>query len=232
MKKYYLPIVVFVSGAAVLAIEILGTRILGPFYGVSLFLWSALITVTLVALSIGYALGGRWADRGPVMARLYAIIAGAGLWTLLIPWFKTPLLVISEPFGLRAAVLVAAAVLFLPPLTLLGMVSPYAIRLRASSLEVVGRTAGDLFAISTVGGVIAALLTGFILIPNVGVNRLTLLTGGVLLLLAALGLLWQRELRASPLLSALLVLAPAVALWAAPSGQADPERGLIALEQS
>ena len=73
MKNLYLYVVVFLAGAAVLAIELLGTRILGPFYGVSLFLWSALITVTLIALSVGYALGGRWADKGPTMLRLYFI---------------------------------------------------------------------------------------------------------------------------------------------------------------
>jgi hypothetical protein len=135
MRKSYLYVVVFIAGAA---------GILGPFYGVSLFLWSALITVTLIALSAGYAIGGRWADRGASWRSFYAIFAGAGLWTLLIPWMRRPVLVMAEPFGLRFAVLVAAFVLFAAPLTLLGMVSPYAIRLRASSLDVVGRTAGDL----------------------------------------------------------------------------------------
>jgi hypothetical protein len=67
MAQRCLYLVVFVAGAAVLAIEILGTRILGPFYGVSLFLWSALITVTLIALSAGYAVGGCWADRGATL---------------------------------------------------------------------------------------------------------------------------------------------------------------------
>ena len=75
MKDFYLYVIVFVAGAAVLALEILGTRILGPFYGVSLFLWSALITVTLIALSVGYAVGGRWADRGPKVPRLCYLVA-------------------------------------------------------------------------------------------------------------------------------------------------------------
>ena len=149
MKYLPLHIIVFISGAAVLAIEILGTRILGPFYGVSLFLWSALITVTLIALSIGYWVGGRWADRGARLSRLGVLLAAAGAWLLMIPWIRTPLLAVAEPFGLRLAVLVAAFVLFAPPLTLLGMVSPFAIRLKAESVERVGRTAGDLFAIST-----------------------------------------------------------------------------------
>lgn len=86
MTSLYLYTIVFISGAAVLAVEILGTQILGPFYGVSLFLWSALITVTLAALSLGYAIGGRWADRGATRSRLCTVIAGAGVWLLLTPW--------------------------------------------------------------------------------------------------------------------------------------------------
>ena len=164
---------VFISGAAVLAIEILGTRILGPFYGVSLYLWSALISVTLIALSVGYAVGGWWADRGASRINLYYIVAGAGIWTLVIPWIRGAVLTVAEPFGLRFAVLVAAFVLFFAPLALLGMVSPYAIKLKARDVSIVGRSAGNIYAVSTVGSVAAALLTGFFLIPNVGVGRLT-----------------------------------------------------------
>ena len=231
MKNLYLYVVVFLAGAAVLAIELLGTRILGPFYGVSLFLWSALITVTLIALSVGYALGGRWADKGPTMLRLYFIIAGAGLWILFIPWIKSPVLVIIEPFSLRFAVLAAAFVLFVPPLTFLGMVSPYAIRLRASTLSVVGRTAGDLYAISTVGSVFSALLTGFFLIPNFGVTRLTLLIGITLLLVVAIGLTVERKRAAVPV-AAIVIFSIIMAFWVLPADRPDTERGLIAVEQS
>jgi len=232
MKNFYLYVVVFLAGAAVLAIEILGTRILGPFYGVSLFLWSALITVTLVALSVGYAIGGRWADKGPKLSRLYYLLTGAGVWLLLIPWIKKPVLLIAEPFGLRFAVLIAAFILFVPSLTLLGMVSPYAIRVRAASLNVVGRTAGDLYALSTVGSVISALLTGFILIPNVGVSRLTLMIGVILLIGASIGLALELKSKTKPLAVITILLISAIAFWIIPTGGADPERGLIAVEQS
>jgi spermidine synthase len=188
MKHLVLYAIVFVAGAAVLAIEILGTRILGPFYGVSLFLWSALITVTLVALAVGYWLGGRWADRGARLARLGWLLGAAGLWLLAIPWTGHPLLAVAEPLGIRLAVLVSAFVLFAPPLTLLGMVAPYAIRLRAASLSEVGRSAGDLYALSTLASVLAALATGFWLIPTVGVTRLVTLVGVMLLLGAAAAL--------------------------------------------
>lgn len=230
MKSFFLYLVVFVAGAAVLALEILGTRVLGPFYGVSIFLWSALITVTLIALSAGYALGGRWADRGPRRTRLYLILAGAGFWTLLIPWIKHPVLLVSEPFGLRSAVLIAALILFLPPLTLLGMVSPYAIRLKASSLDVVGRAAGDLYAVSTVGGVVSALLTGFILIPSFGVVRLTYAIGAALMITVSAGLFLERRPRLHGV--AIVALLGLVPLFLLPGNSADKERGLIAVVES
>src|SRR3990172_10882611 len=185
--RFFLHVIVAVSGASVLAIEILGTRILGPFYGVSLFLWSALITVTLAALSIGYVIGGHWADKGATVSRLCIMMSGAGGWLILSPWIKEPVILLSEPFGLRFAVLVASFILFAPPLTLLGMVIPYAIKLRTTNLDEVGRTAGNLYAISTIASVISALLTGFVLIPNVGVNRLTLTIGVILLMAASFG---------------------------------------------
>ena len=173
MRDHFpLYVIVFVSGAVVLAIEIVGTRVLGPFYGVSLFLWSALITVTLAALSLGYALGGRWADRGPRYGRLGMILGLAGIWILATIWLKRPIISLVVPLGLRGAVLAAATLLFFPPLALLGMVSPYAIRLRAQHLGEVGRTAGNIYAVSTVASVVGALATGFYLIPALGINRL------------------------------------------------------------
>ena len=92
MSALSLYAVVAICGAVVLVLEILGTRILGPFYGVSLYLWSALISVTLASLSAGYWLGGRWADRRPEAGFLARLILIAGLWTAAIPWLRQPLL--------------------------------------------------------------------------------------------------------------------------------------------
>ncbi len=232
MGGLILYVVVSISGASILAIEILGTRILGPFYGVSLFLWSALISVTLAALAVGYALGGRWADRGPKMARLAWALALAGIWMVLIPWIRKPVLLLVEPMGLRAAVLSAAFVLFAPPLTLLGMISPYAIKLRTHSLGEVGRTAGDVYAVSTVASVVAALLTGFVLIPSVGVRRLTVLVGVLLLLGAALSLLAGRRQRGNAVLGVLLLVAGGAGLWFMPRVVPRAHGSLLAVTQS
>jgi len=232
MRNFYLYVIVFISGAAVLAVEILGTRILGPFYGVSLFLWSALITVTLAALSLGYAVGGRWADKSATLSRLCFLVAGAGVWLLLIPWIKQPLLSLTESLGLRFAVLASAFIFFAPPLTLLGMVSPYAIKLKTASLNVVGRTAGNLYAISTMASVISALLTGFFLIPNFGVSRLTLAIGALLLITAVIGLIADKKSKLAALGIVIILFLSAAVVWVLPSNDADPDKGLLAVEQS
>lgn len=181
-----LYLVVSVSGACVLALEILGTRVLGPFYGVSIYLWSALISITLAALSLGYLIGGRYADRSAGWRPLGVMLGFAGLWVLLIPLLRSPVINLASGMGLRAAVLVAATILFAPPLTALGMVSPSAIRIKAASLGEVGTTAGDLYALSTIASVIAAVATGFWLVPQLGVNGLLATIGGTLLLTAGL----------------------------------------------
>ena len=231
MINFYVYLAVIVSGASVLAIELLGTRVIAPFYGASLYLWSTLISVTLAALSLGYAIGGRWADRGATLSRFCIIIGIAGLWVAAIPWLRVPILSITGGLGLRAAVLITAVVLFFPPLTLLGIVSPYAIRLKANSLNVVGRTAGNLYAVSTLASVAAAIATGFFLIPSIGVFRLLLLIGSALVGTAAIGLAGKSKTSAS--LTALLVIVAGTLLYlVAPKLAANPKIGLIAAEDS
>jgi MFS family permease len=188
MKHKYLYLSISVSGASVLAIEILGTRIIGPYYGVNLFLWSALIGVTLAALSVGYVIGGKWADRRPALSSFAWILIAAGIWIALVPLIKGPIIAATRPVGHRAALLIASFALFFPPLAVLGMVSPYALRLRAQAVGEIGRSAGDLYAISTLASVAAALLTGFFLIPSFGVSGLTAAIGIVLAATGILGL--------------------------------------------
>jgi spermidine synthase len=231
MNPIALYLIVSISGAAVLAVEILGTRILGPFYGVGLFLWSALISVTLAALAVGYALGGRWADRGPRAERLSLLLAGAGLWLIAVPWLRHPLLDLTSGLGLRSAVLITSTLLFFPPLMLLGMVSPYAIRLRARSLEEVGRAAGDLYAISTMASVVAAVATGFWLIPMLGVVRLTSAIAIALFAAAAIAWFASRGRRA-PIVPVALALAAALAAMGFARETGATHGGTVFLEES
>jgi hypothetical protein len=182
MKRRYLYLSVCASGASVLAIEALGARVIGPSYGVDLFLSSALIAVTLVALSAGYALGGRWADRNPSLTRFASLLIAAGIWLMLVPAFGGPVMAAARPLGHRPAILAASTALFFPPLAILGMVSPFALKLRAQSVEEVGRSAGDLLAIWMIAGVVSAVLMGFVLVPNFGVSRIMAAIGVMLVL--------------------------------------------------
>ncbi len=227
MNRAVVYFVVAMAGASVLAIEILGTRILGPHYGVTLYLWSALIVVTLLSLSLGYFWGGRWADKNATLDRLALLLAGAGAWLLFIPLIKIPLVNLLQPLGLRAALLSGAFVLFAPALIWLGMVSPYALKLQAQEMARLGRTAGALSAVSTLASVAAALLTGFWLIPLVGVQRLTW-SIGLLLLLTALVTFCSGRLKRWKFLIVLFLLLPLGALLP----DAPAPKGIIHLQQS
>ena len=183
-----LYLAVFLTGAAIMMIEVLGTRILGPFYGVSLFVWSSLISVTLIALALGYYLGGLAADRAKRFQLSHGI-ALAALSTALIPVFKTSVLLQTNVLGVRAGAFCSALLLFSVPLTLLAMVGPRVIKLCTSRLESVGRSSGSVYAFSTVGGVLGTLVLGFFLLPMMGTR--TILYGvsvGLLVLAAVLAL--------------------------------------------
>jgi predicted membrane-bound spermidine synthase len=232
MNSLLLYIIVFICGGSVLAIEILGTRIIGPFYGVSLYLWSALISITLIALSVGYMLGGRLADRTKNVNVLSLIILLPGLFLFLIPFIRNSVIGAADSFGLRTAVLLSSFILFFPPLTLLGMVSPYAVKLRTETLDKVGTRAGDLYAISTIGSVIAALLTGFLLIPNIGVIKLTFSIGAVLVITALLTFISGKKaaVKAAAVVFILLFISALYFLF--PGEKADISRGVIEVRQS
>src|SRR6185436_20294873 len=111
-SQLFLHVIVAVAGASVLALEILGTRILGPYFGVGLFLWSALITVTLAALSAGYLAGGHSADRGASYGRLCLLVGTAGGWIAAIPWIQPAVLGAFGGLEIRAAILASSMTLF------------------------------------------------------------------------------------------------------------------------
>lgn len=181
----YLVATAVICGALVMVIEVLGSRVIGPFFGVSLFVWTSLITVTLVALAAGYAAGGWLADRRSSPDYLYGIITAAGFAVLFVPLLKAVVLKASVPLGLRLGTLVSALLLFGPALFLLGCVSPYVVKIATRELRNLGRTVGGFYAVSTVGSFVGTLATGFFLIGHVGVNRTFMMTGLILVALGA-----------------------------------------------
>lgn len=187
--KYFTFFLIFTAvlcGALIMVIEVLGSRVIGPFFGVGLFVWTSLIAVSLLSLAVGYGIGGWLSDKKAHPDTLYTIILISGLVTLLIPYIKSPVLQTMLPLGLRAGSLTSAMILFSPPLLLLGFVSPFLIKIATKELHTIGRTVGLFYSISTAGSVAGTIITGFYLVPAFGVNNIFLLTGSALIGLSAL----------------------------------------------
>lgn len=190
-RDWYLLVVVFVSGAVSIGIELAASRLLAPFFGTSLFIWANLIGLTLIYLSIGYVIGGKIADRYPSPVVLYSITTVAAFATGLIPLLSRPILAksltafTSLSLGGFYGSLAGTIILFAIPVTLLGCVSPFAIRLALQEVAGAGNTAGSLYALSTLGSIVGTFVPTFLLIPRIGTMR-TFYTFSVLLLLASI----------------------------------------------
>jgi spermidine synthase len=185
-----LELLVFAVGAGSLGAEIAAARLLAPWFGASTIVWANTIAVVLVALSIGYALGGRFADRDPRPAGLARIVLVAAALLAVVPFVSGPFLhqAVRAVNELSAATFVGSLLgvgaLLALPLVLLGMVSPYAVRLEVDHVADAGRTAGRLYAISTVGSLTGTFLSALLLIPVVGTRRTFLILAATMALAA------------------------------------------------
>lgn len=185
ISKLLLFFTVTLSGGAVMILELLGTRIIAPYYGTSLYVWSSLISVTMIALALGYYLGGFLADHHPKL-RLAHVFMLAALATVMIPFLSGPVMQLTNPLGIRGGAFVSALLLFTIPLTALAMAGPFVIKLATQDLQGVGTAAGSVYAVSTLGSVIATLLLGFYLLPVLGTRAIIFSVSLILLALAFL----------------------------------------------
>jgi spermidine synthase len=209
-----LPILVFVVGMGSLGAEIAAVRLLAPYFGASTIVWANTIGVVLVALSLGYWLGGRWADRRPDVRSLCLLALAAATLLALVPFAARPLLDLavdaldSVSAGAFVGSLVGVLGLVAVPVLLLGAVSPYALRLAVSDVEHAGEVAGRLYALSTAGSLVGTLLSALVLIPLVG-TRLTFLVFALLIAVVAVAGLWPaRRWALAPAAIAALMLIP------------------------
>jgi predicted membrane-bound spermidine synthase len=183
MKKFTLEIVAFFCGAVVMAFEIVGSRMLGPYVGTSMFAWTSIIGVILLSLSIGYFWGGRIADRRPRADILSLFIFISALFIIITLVIKESVLeiLLRSIDNIHIVSVIASLVLFAIPSILLGMVSPFAVRIKMKSLEKSGSTVGNLYAISTVGSIVGVFLAGFFLIPTLKITKILMLLAIVLI---------------------------------------------------
>ena len=194
IQGWLLILLVFVAGACSLAVELSASRLLAPYFGTSLFVWANLIGLILLYLTIGYYLGGRLADRYPRPEVLYTLTIIAAFLISLIPFLSKPILQWSQSsfasysVGVFYGSLLSVILLFAVPMILLGCVSPFAIRLRIERLGKSGRTAGQLYAISTAGSILGTFLPVLFLIPTIGTYRTFFTIAVSLLLVSIVGL--------------------------------------------
>jgi spermidine synthase len=207
--------IAFVVGAASLGAEISAARLLAPYFGASTIIWANTIATVLVALSVGYAVGGRLADRRADLKGLCAIVLLASVLLALVPFVADPFLRLSVKalgalsvggfLGSLAAVLVLVAV----PVMLLGTVAPYANRLAVGRVTDTGTVTGRLYAISTAGSLLGTFLAALLLIPLIGTHRTFLVFALALALVAAPGIGSRRFLLVPVAVGALFAVPPA-----------------------
>jgi predicted membrane-bound spermidine synthase len=197
--RAYLLLTAFVSGMTTLGVELSASRLLDPFFGNSMVVWASIIGLMLLYLTVGYYAGGRWADQDPRPSTLFQITAWGAFLVGLVPFVSRPVLRWSVEgmagfnIGLLAGSFIGVIILFSFPITLLGTVSPFVIRLSLEDVEHGGNTAGSVYAVSTLGSLLGTFLPVLVLIPWLG-TRLTFFVLSVLLLgVSLVGLVLSRR---------------------------------------
>lgn len=231
---WILGLVAFLGGAALMGIEIVAARMIGHHMGSTVMVWGGVIGTVMGALALGYWLGGRVADQRPHPWLLAMILALGGAWSFLIPIFLDPLAewIIGLGLGARLEAILPSVLIFFLPSVMLGMISPFVVRLLTQSVERVGRTAGSLYALSTFGSIVGTLLTTFVMIPStvLGSRISLLLWAGIILLCSLLLLIIQRKAVPAKVTASVAVLAAAALVFPAMT-HLEPELSEAELER-
>jgi predicted membrane-bound spermidine synthase len=231
VHRRFLLLTVFVSGMTALAVELSAARLLDPFFGNSLIIWANLIGLVLIYLTVGYYLGGRLADRRPEESLLYQLTTLAGFTIGLVPDASRPILSWSvQGFarfdaGILLGSLLGVILLFAVPVTLLGCVSPFVIRLATQDVRSSGSVAGSVYALSTVGSIIGTFTPVLLFIPNIG-TRATFFLFSLALLITSLSGLALSKPRLAGLYLPLLLIIVLLALFGSP-GFIKASEGLV-----
>jgi len=195
LRKYTLEFVVFICGATVMIFELVGSRILAPYLGTSTFVWTSIIGVILGSLSFGYWWGGKIADRNSDVVSFSNLIFLAAVFIGIITFIQENVLIEISKYikDLRIGALLASLVLFTIPSIILGMISPYAVKLKMSSIEKTGSTVGNIYAISTLGSIVGTFSAGYFLIPTIGTLKIVIWLS-IILILISLMVNYQKNL--------------------------------------
>ena len=227
----YLYLLVFTAGFTTLGVELSASRLLDPWFGNSLIVWAALIGLILFCLAIGYWLGGRIADRSPHLITLLRLVALGALGVGLIPVVARPVLRLASlglddfNVGVLAGSMAGIFFLLTVPVTLLGCVSPFAIRLAIRDVRGSGEVAGRISALSTVGSILGSFLPVLVLIPSIGTRRTFAVLSLALLLVVLIGVIGLRRRIETGLV--LLAVALVAFIGWRPAGPIKASTGLL-----
>ena len=200
-QRNYLLFAVFASGMTTLAVELTASRLLGNIFGTSNLVWASIIGLILIYLTVGYFLGGWWADRSPHPRTMYLIMAWGAFLIGIVPLVANPVLrTAANAFdGLEIGILLGAftgvLILFSLPVILLGTISPFAIRLSMRTPMEAGRVSGRVYAISTLGSFIGTFLPVLLLIPTIGTTMTFVVFSELLMIVALIGIWISTGLR-------------------------------------
>jgi hypothetical protein len=183
------------SGFYVMSIELLSGRILAPNFGSSIYVWGGVIAVFMLALSLGYLLGGRLSIQVPTLAKLAAILLLAAVTTLPVAFVGDAALdwTFAQVRDPRYGSLLAATMLFFVPTVISGMVSPYAVRLLVHEQRFSGHRAGQLYFVSTFGSAAGTIATAFYLVLYLEINQIILMLGAISATLACATVAWRES---------------------------------------
>ncbi len=177
-----------------MSLELLGGRVLAPYFGSGIYVWGSIITVFMLSLSLGYLIGGRWSVNRPSLLKFGSIFLGGALLMYPLVLFAEPLMQwifdrIEDP---RSGSLVASTILFMVPTIILGMISPYSVRLLVENVESAGQVAGRLYFFSTLGSSLGTLATSFFFVLWFEINTILLLLTGALVIMFGVALTCHR----------------------------------------
>lgn len=212
-KYYLLEISVFVSGAVVMIFELAGSRILGPYLGTSIYVWTSLIGVILGSLSLGYYWGGKLADKKTSLYVFASLFFFASLAILAMVLAKDLLMAIFRQIrlGMEIKSFLVSVLLFGPASFILGMISPYAAKIKLNNLSNSGSTVGNLYAISTLGSISGTFLAGYFLIPLIGTTKI-IISLGITLIVISIILYPRKKIKTK---AAVLILFGALSVFSA-----------------
>jgi spermidine synthase len=235
-ERASLRLLVFVAGISTLAVELASSRLIGPYYGTAIEIWSVVIGLTLICLTIGYAIGGRIADRSPHESTLHLLAIIASVFIALIPFIASPILRATQQatigIGAFYGALITFIILFAIPLILLGAMSPFAVRLTVREASDSGSKAGSLYALSTLGSILGTFVPVLLLVPTIGTRNTFLVFALALLAVSLLGL-WRNSQQMVQRMVALPIIIILLTLFV-PAGSIKPleEQGKTTLYET